>query len=281
MTRLTLVSGLEPAMIPTPPPPPTGAQVGAEDWSVDGVMVGRAFIQSYIDYVFEGEFSSMTLEWIALSEFTLPSADETPDPNKTHLGTLKPISLEEETSSLGRKSFLFVDGEEKEHAELCVSLLARGHSHVLATVRRYERGKPGLPDGVDEEELKDVCLRWSWTPKMRQSIQRICRQMDDDEDHYVVCSESMASRTPEDICPMISVRRVSMTDVEDVKAEARVWLDVVEVNAKSNDADEEPFGTRDTVTFKVSVDAKDMQKVVTGKVDEIAHQVFVILSCFT
>jgi len=283
MAPLTVTSGLEPATLP--PLPPDAAQIGAGDWSVDGAMVGRAHIQSYIDYVFEGEFSSTSIEWVALKEFTLPPPAEDPSKAQSPLGTLKPISLEEETSPLGRKSFLFVDGEEKSHAELCASLVQRGHSHVLALVRRYERSKPEPPDGIEEEQLKDVCLRWSWTPKMRQSIQRICRQMDDDEDNYVVCSESMAAKasaSPEVASsPMISVRRVSMVDVEDVKAEAKVWLDVVEVDARRNDADEEPFGTRDTVTFTVSVDAKDMQKEVRGKIDEIAHQVFVILSCFT
>ena len=82
-------------------------------------------------------------------------------------------------------------------------------------------------------------------------------------------------------CPMISVRRVSMVDVEDVKAEAKVWLDVVDIDAKRNDAEEDPFGTRETVSFTVSVTAKDLQKEVKGKIDEIAHQIFVILSCFT
>jgi len=281
MAPLKLTSGLQPATLP--PLPPDAAQIDAGDWSVDGAMVGRAYIQSYIDYVFEGEFSSTSVEWVALKEFTLPPASDS-SMAQSPLGTLKPISLEEETSPLGRKSFLFVDGEEKQHAELCATLVQQGHSHVLALVRRYERSKPQLPDGIEEEQLKDVCLRWSWTPKMRQSIQRICRQMDDDEDNYVVCSESMAlksSASSQEASPMISVRRVSMVDVEDVKAEAQVWLDVVDVDAKRNDADEEPFGTRDTVSFTVSVDAKDMQKEVKGKIDEIAHQVFVILSCFT
>jgi len=278
---LTLDSGLRAATLP--PLPPDAAQIGAGDWSVDGVTVGRAFIQSYIDYIFEGEFSSTSLEWVALSQFTLPPVLDSLK-TTSPLGTLKPISLEEETSFLGRKSFLFVNGDEKEHAELCASLLHRGHSHVLAKVRRYERNQPELPTGVDEPALKDVCLRWSWTPKMRQSIQRICRQMDDDEDHYVVCSEAMVAKnpqTPEVVCPLISVRRVSMIDVEDVKAEARVWLDAVDVDEKRNDAEEEPFGTRDTVSFTVTVEAKDMGKEVKGKIDEIAHQVFVILSCFT
>ena len=294
MTRLTLTSGFTAAC--TPPLPPDAAQIGASDWSVDGVLVGYAHIQSYIDYVFEGEYSSSTIEWVDLKQFTLPpleGVERLEDSKKKLLGTLKPISFEEESSPLGRKSLLFVESEEKASMDLCVSLLDRGHSHVLATIRRYEMSRPPLPEGVEEAELKDVSLRWSWTTKMRQSIQRICRQMDDDEDHYVVCSESMASKSradaeaaagsaASDFCPMISVRRVSMIDVEDVKAEARVWLEAVDVDAKQNDAEEEPFGTRDTVSFAVRVDAKDMEhKEIRGKIDEIAHQVFVVLSCFT
>lgn len=283
MTRLALTSGLRVASLP--PLPPDAAQIGAGDWSTDGVMIGCAHIQSYIDFVFEGEYSQTSIEWVDLKEFTLPPIVEDSPSSKTPLGTLKPISLEEESSPFGRKAFIFAEdsGQEKAAAELCLSLLGRGHSHVLATVRRYERNRPPLPDDASEEELKDVCLRWSWTTKMRQSIQRICRQMDDDEDNYVVCSESMAPRPPsaEDLCPMISVRRVSMVDVEDVKGEAKVWLDGVTIDGKRNDADEEPFGTRETAAFAVRVDAKDMEKEIAGKIDEIAHQVFVILSCFT
>lgn len=297
MTRLTLTSGLSAASVP--PLPPDAAQIGCGDWSVDGLLVGCAFIQSYIDYVFEGEFSSTSVEWVDLKQLTnqlaIPTSTEYGgDSSEKPLGTLKPIQLEEECSPLGRKSFLFaVESEQKTNAELCASLLARGHTHALATVVRYERRRPPLPDHVDEEELKDVSLRWSWTTKMRQSIQRICRQMDDDEDHYVVCSESMASKSgasslpatndeKEDFCPMISVRRVSMIDVEDVKVEARVWLESVAVDAKKADNDEDPFGNRESASFAVSVDAKDIrQKEIKGKIDEIAHQVFVVLSCFT
>jgi len=273
-----------------PPLPPDAAQIGAGDWSVDGVLVGCAHIQSYIDFVFEGEYSSTAVEWVSLKEFTLPPfQDGSEDTSKKLLGTMKPIPLEEESSPLGRKCVLFVESDEKASMELCVSLLHRGHSHVLATIRRYERSQPPLPQRVEEAELMDISLRWSWTTKMRQSIQRICRQMDDDEDNYVVCSESMTSKSgadaasdATDFCPMISVRRVSMIDLEDVKAEARVWLEAVEIDAKKNDAEEEPFGTRDTVSFTVRIDAKDMErKEIKGKIDEIAHQVFVVLSCFT
>merc|ERR1712168_1465403 len=287
MTRLTLTSGLTAASMPAFPP--DAAQIGAGDWSVDGTLVGYAHIQSYIDYVFEGEYSSTSVDWVDLKQFTLPPLEKKSEDSQKMLGTLKPIALEEESSPLGRKALLFVESDEKASMELCVSLLHRGHSHVLATIRRYERSQPPLPAGVEEAELKDASLRWSWTTKMRQSIQRISRQMDDDEDHYVVCSESMASKgggdasaSVTDFCPMISVRRVSMIDVEDVKAEARVWLEAVDIDAKRNDADEEPFGTRDTVSFTVRVDAKEVeQKEIRGKIDEIAHQVFVVVSCFT
>jgi len=285
MTRLTLTSGLEAATLPSLPA--DAAHVGGVSWSVDGVLIGRAYIQSYIDFVFEGEFSTSSVEWVALKDFTLPPPAVDTD-TSSPLESVKPISLEEESSPLGRKALLFVDGEEeKANAELCAALVRRGHTHALATVRRYARSQPPLPDGVEEKDLKDICLRWSWTSKMRQSIQRICRQMDDDEDHYVVCSDSMApkplstSDPDPSYCPMISVRRVSMVDVEDVKAEAKVWLDVVDIDAKRNDAEEDPFGTRETVSFTVSVTAKDLQKEVKGKIDEIAHQIFVILSCFT
>jgi len=292
MTRLSLTSGLTAAS--TPALPSDAAQIAVGDWSVDGVLVGYAHIQSCIDYVFEGEYSSLTVEWVDLKQFTLPPPPPPPPKKEENemkklLGTLKPIPFEEESSPLGRKSLLFVESEERASIELCVSLLHRGHSHVLATIRRYERSRPPLPEGVDEAELRDVSLRWSWTTKMRQSIQRICRQMDDDEEHYVVCSESVASRSgsnvaasADDFCPMISVRRVSMIDPEDVKAEAKVWLEAVDVDAKRNDAEEDPFGTRETVSFTVRVDAKDMvRKEMRGKIDEIAHQVFVVLSCFT
>jgi len=292
-----------------PPLPPGGVQTGQGDWTVSGIKTGFSLVDAFTDYAFEGEYSHTSLEWVPLKDLTFDMGKSKDEPK--YLGTLKPIHLEEEVSPSGRRSFLF--GEDDVGPKTCSDLYKRGHVHVLAIVRRYETAPPPLPAGLDPVALKDLCVGWYWAPKLRQALQRVCQS----EDDVICCSTSLADKDGS-TRPLLTIKKVSMADVEEEKGAAKVfvggwsfcdhlgsgqcckvlwtecinlqplcesiwysqvWVGLVELDRKA-DLDSDPFGTLANV-FNVEVETDKMSKVVKGKAEDVALQIKVILSCFS
>merc|ERR1712135_239383 len=266
MNKLRLESCLHEVSVP-PPLPPGGVQTGQGDWTVSGIKTGFSLVDAFTDYAFEGEYSHTSLEWVPLKDLTFDMGKSKDEPK--YLGTLKPIHLEEEVSPSGRRSFLF--GEDDVGPKTCSDLYKRGHVHVLAIVRRYETAPPPLPAGLDPVALKDLCVGWYWAPKLRQALQRVCQS----EDDVICCSTSLADKDGS-TRPLLTIKKVSMADVEEEKGAAKVWIGLVELDRKA-DLDSDPFGTLANV-FNVEVETDKMSKVVKGKAEDVALQIKVILS---
>lgn len=264
MDTLDLTSGLIRPRLPAPPA--DSVQPNHGDWDLSGLTVGCSFIQGYIDWKFEGEYSFTTLEWVDLKQLSFKTRGK----DWKNLETLKPIKVEEETSSMGRKALMIVEDN-----YVCHDLNIRGHGHVLAVVRKYEHNPPPMPEGVTEEDLRDMCLRWYWTPKIRQAIQRKCNSAE----AFTSCSEGFAEKNGSYL-PMICVKINSLLDVEETAPQAKVWITHAAVDHKNNDPDEDPFGTVENVSLLVDVETQQMKKAVKGRTDDVSQQVKVILSCF-
>merc|ERR1712135_205847 len=122
-------------------------------------------------------------------------------------------------------------------------------------------------DYAFEGEYSHTSLEW--VPL--KAVQRVCQS----EDDVICCSASLADKDGS-TRPLLTIKKVSMADVEEEKGAAKVWIGLVELDRKA-DLDSDPFGTLANV-FNVEVETDKMSKVVKGKAEDVALQIKVILS---